>query len=52
MKPKQQQIKHWADKQKLYPHVFKLTELWSRAGMIGKEGDTVAMRTFRLEYEN
>jgi len=41
------QFKHWASvSNKLYPHVFKLSELWSRAGI--KE-DGTALRIFRLE---
>lgn len=50
MKVKQQQVKHWAAYPKLYPHVFKLSELWSRAGM-QPFIDTTALRTFRLEME-
>lgn len=49
MSAKRIQIKHWQNSIHEPPHESKLSELRARAGMVGKEGDTVAMRIFRLE---
>ena len=46
MKAKQHQVKLWKKSRYDSPHNTKLSELWSRAGIIE---DTVALRIFRLE---